>query len=353
MYFASDNWAGAHPQVANAVMSANNGYWPAYGNSDRDTSLDAKFSEIFETDTAVFLVSTGTAANSLALSAMAKPGGVIYAHEMAHVKVDECGAPLFFSPGLQLESVNGALGKIDPKALQQAIETTMGGGLNAGRPSALTITQATESGTVYTIDEIGELVSTLRDNDVTRHLPVHLDGARFANALTALGCTPAQMTWKQGVDMVSFGATKNGCWCAEALLVFKPDLAADMAYLRKRAGQLTSKMRFMTAQFEGYFQNDLWLELAAHANAKAKRLAQIIGNSKSARLAWHPQINEVFAITSSQNLSQWRAQGLVVAPWQSPPMEKQMLNEGEVMFRMVSCFATTHADTDAFADLIG
>ncbi|MEL6921596.1 MAG: beta-eliminating lyase-related protein, partial [Pseudomonadota bacterium] len=260
IHLASDNWSGAHPKIVEAMTRANEGAWQPYGNSDRDAALDARFSELFETETAVFLCTTGTAANALAIASIVRPGDVLYAHTEAHVRVDECGAPIFLSPGLQIEGVGGRLGKIDTSALDHALSTTSGGGLNAGRIGALSITQATESGTIHTLNEIDERVKTIRSKRADA--PVHMDGARFANALASLGTSPAEVTWKRSVDILSFGGTKNGCWCAEAILVFNPEYAEHMAYIRKRAGHLASKMRFMTAQFEAYLHDDLWLELA-------------------------------------------------------------------------------------------
>lgn len=355
MYFASDNWAGAHPKVAEAMLRDNAGNRPAYGQSDHDKQLDALFSQVFETDVSVFLVSTGTAANALALSAMAKPGGVIFCHDEAHVRVDECGAPLFLSPGMQLQGVGGAHGKIDAAALEHSLETVIGGGLNAGRPSGLTLTQATESGTLYTLDEIAQHTALMK-----RHgLPTHMDGARFTNALVALDCSPAQMTWKQGIDAVSLGGTKNGCWCAEAIILFNKDLARDMHYLRKRSGHLVSKMRFMTSQFNAYLADDLWLELAAHANAQADKLRNIIKNSNRARLAWDSQINEAFVIADHADIAAWRAEGLHAIDWQVPTAEQTtdagagLLSPNQQIIRMVTSFATRDSEIDAFAKLVG
>ena len=346
MHFASDNWAGAHPAIARAVLDANEGNRRSYGSSQEDKALEERFSDLFETQTRLYLVATGTAANALALSTMARPGAVVFCHEQSHVRIDECGAPLFFAPGMQLEGVGGTLGRIDADALQHAIETVEGGGLNAGRASGLTLTQLTESGTLYTADDIKAL-SGLRD------IPVHMDGARFANALVALECTPAEMTWKSGIDMVSFGGTKNGCWMAEALLVFDPDLAQHMDYLRKRSGHLVSKMRVMTSQFDAYLDGDLWLDCARHANAMAGKLAQIIEASPQSRLAWQPQANEIFAILPAERLARWRAEGLFVSDWQAPTAERHLLADDEALIRLVTSFATRDDEIDAVARLCG
>lgn len=352
MFFASDNWAGAHPSIAKALLDANHGYRPSYGNADEDKALAARFEDVFETDLAVFSVATGTAANALSLSTMARPGDVMWSHNEAHIRVDECGAPFFFSQGTQLEGIASPLGKITPETLSHAIETVKAGGLNAGRSGGLTITQATESGTFYTLDEIDALVETLRSRTGQADAPVHLDGARFANALVALECTPADMTWKRGIDIVSFGGTKNGCWCAEAILIFNPELARNMDYLRKRAGHLPSKMRLMTAQWDGYLKDDLWLKLARHANNQAAKLATSINASNSIRLAWDQQINEVFAITDRSRLNHWQKKGLVVAPWWPPQAEAHLVKDGEQMIRFVTSFATTDDEIEQAANLL-
>lgn len=349
MYFASDNWAGAHPAIADAVLRDNAGNRPAYGLSDDDKQLDALFSDVFETDVSVFLVSTGTAANALALSAMAKPGAVLFCHDEAHVRVDECGAPLFYAAGMQLQGVAGPVGKIDINALHAAVETVRGGGLNAGRPGGLSLTQATESGTIYTLDEIGKHTALMKSHG----LHTHMDGARFANALRALQCSPADMTWRQGIDALSFGGTKNGCWCAEAIILFNQDLARDMHFLRKRSGHLVSKMRFMTSQFKAYLADDLWLHLADRANAQATKLRDAVNQSNHARLAWDSQINEVFVIAAETTIAAWRAAGLHAGDWQVPVAEQpELLIPGQKVIRLVTSFATTDAEIDAFTRLI-
>lgn len=348
MHFASDNWAGAHPSVAASVLADNGGYRASYGNADQDRALDALFSTIFETDVQVFLVATGTAANALCLSAMAKPGAIMMAHTEAHVRVDECGAPLFFSQGMQIEPVAGAQGKIALDALQLTCETVRGGGLNAGRIGGLSLTQATESGTVYSLDELRQRAALMADMG----LHTHMDGARFANALVALDCSPADMTWRSGIDVLSFGGTKNGCWCAEAVVVFNQDLAGDMAYLRKRSGHLVSKMRFMTSQFEAYLDDGLWLKLAAHANSQAQKLRTIVKNSNRCALAWDGSINEVFVLADITEVEKWRAAGLVFSDWQPPAAERHLVQESQKIIRLVTCFATSDDEITCFAQLL-
>lgn len=205
----------------------------AYGTSALDLSIEKRFNEIFEREVAVFFVATGTAANSLSLASIARPGGLTFCHSEAHVIEDECGAPDFFS-GMRMVAVEGPDGKMLPENLIERIARYPQDAVHHGRAAAITMTQATEAGTVYTLDEIDAIAKIAKENG----LPLHMDGARFANALAALGTTPAEMTWKRGVDVLSFGGTKNGCWCAEAIVFFDPALAKDFAFLRKRTAQL-------------------------------------------------------------------------------------------------------------------
>ncbi|MBO6637493.1 MAG: low specificity L-threonine aldolase [Roseitalea sp.] len=343
MHFASDNWAGAHPAIADNLARRNGGFVQANGGSDFDRAVEQTFRDIFETDLSVHYVATGTAANALALSAVARPGGIILCHSEAHIRVDECGAPEFFGAGTRLESIDGELGRFDATALEAAIGHVKDGGLNAGQVQAVSVTQLTEAGTAYDLDAIGAIA------DVTRHhgLPLHMDGARFANALVALGCTPAQMSWKAGVDILSFGATKNGCWCADAVLVFNPDHGRQMDYLCKRSGHMASKARFVSAQFEAYFADGLWLEMAAHANRMGARVAGIVGARNRFRLAWQPQGNEVFAIGPQEAVDGLAAKGVQFSPWQPPRAERPLVGAGEAMIRLVASFASTDADLEA------
>lgn len=348
MDFASDNWAGAHPKIAENVLRRNAGTFPAYGASELDKRVDQMFCDIFETDVAVFFVGTGTAANALAMAAVNRPGGVVFCHHEAHLRVDECSAPEFFTQGAKLEPVHGALGRVDAEALDAEIQHIIEGTLNAGQPQAVSISQLTEAGTHYDINQIDAVTRIAHGHG----LPVHMDGARFANALVSLGRTPADMTWKAGIDMVSFGATKNGCWCGEALVIFDPDKASAMAYLRKRAGHLFSKSRFIAAQFEAYFADDLWLDLARHANAMGSQIAAAIEHSSAFRLAWQPQGNEVFAIGKADAVDMLQHQGVKCARWQAPRAERHLLQPDEAMIRLVASFATQADDIGQLKDAL-
>ena len=343
MFFASDNWAGAHPAINDRLSRESTRFAAAYGNSELDKTVEARFNEIFEREVSVFFVSTGTAANSLSLASMARTGGVVFAHSEAHVIEDECGAPDFFS-GMRMVPVEGAGGKIAPEKLSSRIAGYPQDSLHHGRAAALTLTQATETGTVYSLDEIEALTAIARKNG----LPVHMDGARFANALVALGCSPAEMTWKRGVDVLSFGGTKNGCWCAEAIVFFNRDLARDFAFIRKRSAQLFSKTRFISAQFEAYLEGDRWLDLARHANTMADRLRAGIRTQNSSRLAWETTSNEVFAVLSKAAATSAENKGAKFYGWPVPLNQPDLVGSDETLVRLVTSFATTEEDIDQF-----
>ncbi|MET3791595.1 threonine aldolase family protein [Aquamicrobium terrae] len=349
MFFASDNWAGAHPAIAARLSGAAGGFSAAYGDGDLDKAVCDRFGEIFEHEVAVFFVATGTAANALSLASYGKPGGISFCHTQAHVMEDECGAVEYLSGGGRLHGIGGALGRIDPGELERALDRFVPEFVHAGRPTAVSITQSTEIGTVYSLDEIAAISALAK-----RHsLPLHLDGARFANALVALETTPAEMTWKRGVDIVSFGGTKNGCWCAEAIVVFDPGRARELAFLRKRAGQLFSKSRFVAAQFDAYFRDDLWLENARHSNSMAASLAAAIEAAPGLRLGWQPQANEVFAVITDDRAEKLQAAGAAFYDWPLPAGSTETLGENEKLYRFVTSFATTAEDIDRFASLVG
>jgi threonine aldolase len=287
--FISDNMAGASPRIARAVADAATGQVLPYGNDPFTDSARRRLGEIFERDVDVFPVSTGSAANGLSLAALTPPWGSVLSHPGSHINTDECGAPEFFTNGAKLVGVPGADSKIDPDALRAAVRRRAGD-VHSVQPSAVSISQATESGSVYTLEEIRELSAIAKDAG----LRVHMDGARFANALVQLGATPAEMTWKAGVDVLSFGATKNGAMTADAIVSFDPALAGELAFRAKRAGQLASKMRFNTAQIDAYLTDDLWLRNARQANAMATRLGDGLKSIGGAGLLATPQANILF-----------------------------------------------------------
>lgn len=349
MHFGSDNWAGAHPAISAALANASAGFAPAYGASDLDRKVADRFNEVFEREVAVFFVGTGTAANALALAAVNRPGGICFAHREAHMIEDECGAPEYFTGGGRMHGVDGARGIMDPALLEKAIDHFPAEFVHGGQPMAVSITQATEAGTVHSLDRIAQFAAIARQAGI----PLHMDGARFANALVSLGCTPAEMTWKAGVDIVSFGGTKNGCWMAEALVFMNPDAARNAPFVRKRGAHLFSKSRFIAAQFDAYFAGDLWLTMARHANAMTSRLAGILSASKGCRLAWPPQANEVFAIMKREQAARLQAAGAAFHEWHPPHPDSAALGEGEAMYRFVTSFATDPAEIERFAAITG
>jgi threonine aldolase len=286
--FMSDNVSPACPEVMEAVIAANTGTAASYGDDQWTARVQDSFSDLFEKRVKVFPAVSGTATNALALSALAPSYGKVYCHALAHINTDECGAPEFFTGGAKLIPVSGGDGKLTVQALTDTIFGR--GNVHHAQPAAVSITQACETGRIYQVSEIEALSACAREHG----LKFHLDGARFANALSTLGASPAEVTWKAGVDVMSFGGTKNGCLTAEAIVFFDPDAAAQFEYLHKRSGQLLSKMRFIAAQLEAYVANDLWLRNAGHANAMAQRLSTGLAVMPGLSIAYATQSNEVF-----------------------------------------------------------
>lgn len=289
MDFTSDNATTVSPEIMDALYKANSGFVPSYGGDDATRGLDSLFSDIFETTVKVFPVLTGTAANALALATLTPPFGAIFCHNDAHINTAECGAPEFFTNGAKLIPVAGDHGKIDPSALAEVAGLRGPGDANT-QPKVLSLTQLTESGTAYSLDELRACVDIAKAHG----LSVHMDGARFANALVALDCTPGEMTWRSGVDVLSFGATKNGAMAAEAVIYFGDAGVGDFTYRRKRGGHLVSKLRFVSAQLEAYVRDGLWLANARRANALAQKLGQMLGSQPECRLLHPVDGNEVF-----------------------------------------------------------
>lgn len=345
MFFASDNWAGAAPEVVEAIAREAGRYGAAYGESELDASVARLFSEIFEREVAVFFVGTGSAANGLALVSVNRPGGAVFCHRESHIIEDECGGVEYLTNGARLVGLDGAEGKIDPASLTAAIGRFIPGFVHSGQPMAVSITQQNEAGGIYALDEIAAIAGIAHKSG----LPLHMDGSRFANALVHLGASPAEMTWKAGVDILSFGASKNGCIAAEALVFFDKAMAKDAAYLRKRAGQLFSKSRFIAAQFDAYFRDGLWLRLARHANAMADRLRAGLGEDDGrAREAWPTAGNEVFAVLPQTDGARLRKAGATFYDWGEPQGASLGVGEGESIVRLVTSFATTAEDVDRF-----
>jgi len=329
--FWSDNIACACPEVMGAVVAVNSGTARSYGSDSWSINLQRKFSEVFETDVAVFPVVTGTASNALALSALTPPYGKIYCHEFAHIHTDECSAPELFTGGAKLIALHGDNAKIAAADLASAIRGR--GNVHNAQPWTVSITQATEGGTVYRLDEIQAIAEVSRAHG----LKLHMDGARFANGLVSLGISPAEMTWKSGVDVLSFGGTKNGCIAAEAVLFFEAGLAQGFPYLQKRAGQLLSKMRFVSAQLEAYLADEVWLRNARQANAMAARLSAGLAALPGVELVYPTEANEVFARLPRSAVEILESAGIAV-------------NEGELdgsAARFVTTWNTEPDDVDA------
>ena len=347
MNFASDNVYGVHPVIMDAIIAANQGTADSYAGDKITARVEARFDELFERKVDVFLVTTGTAANALAISTMTPPFGAVFAHSHAHVMLDECGAPEFFSGGAKMMPLAGVNGKISP----QMVATAMAGfirGEHDPKPSAISITQASELGTIYSLDEIAAFGDFASQNG----LKLHMDGARFANALVGLGCTAAEMSWEAGVDVLSFGITKNGAMGVEAVVFFDGDLAADFVHRRMRAGQLLSKNRFLAAQVEAYLQDDLWLDNAATANRLAAKLAYGLEKTGNVRLALECEANEVFAIIPKAMSAYLEESGAVFHPWIASKDDMQHAGADEIVIRLVTSFATAETDIDQFVSLV-
>ncbi len=306
MRFYSDNTATACPQILAAITEANHGLAVAYGDDPWTQRLDAVLGGFFGAEVRAFAVATGTAANSLSLATLCPPYGAIYCHEEAHIATDECGAPGFFSGGAQLMPLPGAAGKLTFEALRVALDAHPAS-VHTVQPAALSLTQATELGTVYQPAEIAALSQLAH----SRGLKVHLDGARFANAVAFLDCHPADVTWRAGVDVLSFGATKNGALTAEAVVFFDSDLVRDFELRRKRAGHLLSKSRYVAAQLLAYVETGVWKRNAERTN----RLAQDIGRAAGASLMHPVQANEVFVRLGVQRRQALRAAGFEFYHW--------------------------------------
>ena len=337
--FWSDNQTEVAPEIMAALAAANRGAAKAYGEDAISGRLDALFSALFETEVAVFPVATGTAANALALSRLAPRFGAIFCHPEAHIHVDECGAAEFYTGGAKLIPVAGAHGRLDAEGLAQALREFRVGAVHQVQPAAVSLTQATERGTVYSLAELAAIAEVA----AAHRLGVHMDGARFANAVVHLGCSPADASWRAGVDVLSFGATKNGAMAAEAVIFFKPGLARDFGFLRMRGGHLISKMRFVSAQLEAYLTDELWLRNAAHANAMAQRLARGLGAVPGAELAHPVDGNQLFVRLPGATIEALIADGFLFYRWPATVADSTVI-------RLVSAFDTGEADIAALVD---
>ena len=326
----SDNAAGVAPEIVAAIAEANTGSAMAYGGDDWSARLRGRVAEVFEhPEVSVFPVLTGTAANSLALSSVCPPWGSVLCHETAHIIRNECGATSLFGGGAVMRGLPGADFLLERASLEQAFATTNWGDNHHSQPSALSLTNPTDYGTVYSVERVAELAATAK----ARGMRVHIDGARVANAIAALDCTPAELTWRAGVDLLSLGATKNGAMSTDAIVCFDPALAGQLSYRVKRAGQVASKMRFQSVQLDAYLTDGLWLRMAANANAAMARLATGLAD-RGVAMATQPQANITFVHVPDAVADQLEAAGLFfyrIAPG---------------VIRFVTSFQTTLDDVD-------
>ena len=346
MNFASDNVYGVHPRILAALADANSGTAPSYGGDDLSKKSEEKLSEVFGKDVRAFLVTTGTAANGLSLASIAPPYGAVICHAEAHISCDECNSPEFFTGGAKILGLHGPGGKITPPLIEKILKGFIRGEHDP-KPAAVSITNATELGTAYSPDEVKAISALIRP----RGMKLHMDGARFANAVAGLGCAPADITWKAGVDVMSFGASKNGAMLLEAVVFFDTKLAEDFLYRRMRSGQLVSKSRYLGAQMLAYLRDGLWLDNARKANALAQRLASGLGSCKAIRIPNPVQANEVFAVMPRALNDKLLASGAKFYDWMADSLG-DTIKADEIFVRFIASFATPESDVDRFVQLV-
>jgi threonine aldolase len=345
MNFASDNVYGVHPKILAALAEANTGTAPSYGGDDLSKKSEERLSEVFGREVRAFLVTTGTAANGLSLSAITPGHGAIICHDEAHIFCDECNSPEFFTGGAKVIGLHGPGGKITPAMIEKCLKGFIRGEHDP-KPKGVSLTNATEIGTVYTPAEVKAIAHLIKP----RGMKLHMDGARFANAVAGLGCTPAELSWKGGVDVLSFGASKNGAMLLDAVVFFDLALADEFAYRRMRAGQLVSKGRFLGAQMLAYLSDGLWLDNARSANALAQRLTAGLTGLHGIRIAVAPQANMIFAAMPRRLIERLRAGGAVFHE-RFPAELAETLADHESIVRLVTAANMTEADIDRFLDL--
>ena len=346
MFFASDNAGPAHPKVMEALVAANQGYAMGYGADPIMEEVRAQVRTVFEApEAAVYLVINGTSANSILLASMSQPWQTIFCADIAHIQEDECNAPEFYSQA-KLTLVPSTDGKISPDALRTKILAEQNRGVHGPQRGPLSITQVTEKGTIYTLDEISALTGAAAEYG----LKTHLDGARFANALTALDCTPAEMTWKAGVDTVSFGGTKNGALGVEACVIFDPAIAWEFELRRKRGGHLLSKHRYLSAQMQAYLADGLWLDMARAANARCAQLATGMRGHHAAQFLFEPQANIIFFQMPRSEHKRMLDGGAVYYVMNGDP---DVGDPGEMLIgRLVCDWSMTEGGVNQFLDLL-
>ena len=348
MFFTSDNGSGAAPEIMDAVARANDGSARSYGADEISERVQELVREVFEAPSArVYSVATGTAANALALACLCPPWGTVYCHEVGHVQRDECGAPEFYTGGAKLTPLGGEGAKMRPEALARAADSAAPVGVHNVQNGAVSITQATELGATYAAEDVAAIGAIAR-----RHgMGLHMDGARFANALARRKVAPAEMTWKAGVDILCLGATKNGALAAEAVILFDDSRAREFELRRKRGGHLCSKMRFVSAQMEAYLTGGLWLDLAGRANRMADRLAEGVRRIEGADINNAVEANMLFVTMRLAQHRRLRAAGAQYYPW-GAPMDEDGPDDAPWSVRLVTSFATAEADVDRFLEVM-
>lgn len=346
MIFGSDNWAGVSPDVAEAISAASSGFATAYGADDLSGQARDALCAFFDRDVDVFFTATGTGANMLALGAVVRPGGVVLAHRDAHIMVDEAAGPESLV-GMKLHGLRGRQGRIGASEMMEAMALYPRNEVHRGRVIVTSITQGTELGTTYCVMDVAALGAIAKRNKII----LHMDGARFSNALVAQNVKPAAITHESGVDLMSLGFTKNGAWAAEMVISFRDDLKDDLSYRHKQMGQVFSKNRFAAAQVLAMLKDEHWKVLATHANDMARRLSDGIATFDGCRLAAPTEINEVFAVLPSAMAERLRQAGAVFGNWLASTAETDVApGDGEEMVRLVTSFATTDDQVDAFLE---
>lgn len=349
MMFASDNWAGACPQVQKALSELGPDPAPAYGGDELSAAVDDRLSEIFEAPVESLMVATGSAANALALAHFAKPASITLAHKTAHVTVDEYNGPERVSPGLKILGLPGAGGKITADSLSNTLAQFPDGASRRGRLTCMSLSQSTELGQTYSSDEVSALTKLTQ----TIGLGIHMDGARFANAIAHLDCSPADLTWRAGIDCLSLGFTKNGAWAADLLILFSGQSSVDTSYIHKQMGQSFSKPRFMAAQILAMLEDETWLNNAKHANRQASKLAAGLAKSNKTSVPLMPQSNEVFAYFENGSIHQLQNSGANFYPWTDEDIPDNLKQRDKTFMRMVCSFATTSEEVETFLKLLG
>ena len=338
MNFKSDNAAGVHPKIFEAMQEANVGCAGSYGHDQYTEELHSILEKVFEHEISYYFACTGTAANSLAIAAIAPPYSSVFCSDEAHILTDECTAPSFFASGVKLEHKSKTPSKIDTEFIKASIEWSKNNRPHTCKPGCVSIAQSTELGQIYTLDELKEITSIAHENGIK----VHMDGARMANALAYLKCSPAEMTWKTGIDVLTLGATKNGGLMGELVIFFNKKDAEDFDYIHTAAGQLFSKTRFFAAQMIAYFKDNLWLELAAHSNSMARKLTEGIQKGGKMEVILPVHSNEIFVRAKRTDVEKLWSQGAEFYDWDLK----------ENLYRFVTSWSTTEESVNSFLSAI-